>query len=121
VSSTSLRQTFVRSQILIAKTSKSHAFDFMPNNRYLIQSYRKTNKSFSETTGLEKGNYSLKMLPFFPARLPGEPESPGLMPGPCFDNGKPRAGKVLGAARLKQYGPNIAVSESPKGAALSTR
>jgi hypothetical protein len=84
-------QAFVRSQILIAKISKSHAFDFTPNNPFLIQSHRKPDKSFSETTGLEKGNYSLKVLPFFPTRLPGEPKSPGLMPGPCFDNGKPRA------------------------------
>ncbi|MCK7467909.1 MAG: hypothetical protein MZU91_07135 [Desulfosudis oleivorans] len=113
VSSASLRQTFVRFQILIAKISKSHAFDFTPNNLYLIQSHRKPNKSFSGTTGLEKGNYSLKMLPFFPVRLPGEPESPGLMPGPCFDIGKPRAGKVLGAARLTQYGPNIASLRKP--------
>jgi hypothetical protein len=75
---------------------------------YLIQTDRKPNKDFLELIDLEKGNYSLKVLPFFPARFSGKPERYGAIPGPCFDRGTPRVGKVLGDARTTHHGPNFA-------------
>ena len=66
-------------------------------------------EDFLELIGLEKGNYSLKVLPFFPARLSGESEGPDAISGPSFDNVAP----ILCAARRTQYGPNIALLRKP--------
>jgi hypothetical protein len=76
---------------------------------YSIHIDRKPNKDFLELISLVRGNYSLKVLPFLPARPWGKSGRSEEMPSPPIGSGATRSKKVRAAACLAQHGPNIAV------------